>query len=33
MTDVLTLQELPAREKEDESNGVGYSTGSWQTCL
>jgi hypothetical protein len=33
MMDVLTLQELPTHEKEDEPNGVGYSTGSWQTCL
>jgi hypothetical protein len=32
MMDVLALQVLPTREKEDDANGVGYSTGSWQTC-
>jgi hypothetical protein len=32
MMDVLALQELAAREQEDDSTGPAYSGASWQTC-
>ncbi len=33
MENVLELQELPAREREDFDGTHHYSSGSWQTCL
>jgi hypothetical protein len=33
MVNVLALQELPTREKEEDSANVNYSTHSWQTCV
>jgi hypothetical protein len=33
MMEILALQELPVREKEDDSNSPVYSGTSWQNCL